>query len=536
MRPRSCTSRWAERRGTRAGAVSLALASLALGGALARTELRPRSTGVSARTVAGVAPGVAAAPQDLVPGTPVALDLSDGAPQVCRVVVPEDVTGLALQTFDSDGDVEVYVSFGAPPDVDRGDYDIAAENVWFEEALVIEVSDVIALEAGAWYIAVVPANEGTTRSNVRAEFLRPASHRAVVGEVLDFELARANGLRANVALDLPVPRPSRGAGPTRWLVEVFSPTADVDVSVSASGFLSGFEDRYGWGGNFHSYERFHVEVPRFRRSMVLEVFGYQASEGAARVPVRVLVQRDEAPESVAALDICPVPTLAGPGVAFAASPFDSAARATVLVHGPYGTGSGVVVHPSGYVLSCAHVLVGSERVRDPEGALPAIAIGFTLDPKVIPVAAFGAELVELRQDLDLALVRITGDLLGRPLARSPLGANVAFPTLELAARPPLMGERMVGFGYPITGGTSSMVTLTLTSGWCSGFSREPEGLLLKTDAIVHSGDSGGPFVDVEGRLIGIAVASLADDDKGGGIGYVVPCALVPEAWRERLGW
>ena len=76
----------------------------------------------------------------------------------------------------------------------------------------------------------------------------------------------------------------------------------------------------------------------------------------------------------------------------------------------------------------------------------------------------------------------------------------------------------------------------MTSGVCAGYSRESEGALIKTDAEVHAGDSGGPFVDATGRLVGIAISTLADTDQSGNIGFVVPRDLVPDEWREWLGW
>ena len=65
---------------------------------------------------------------------------------------------------------------------------------------------------------------------------------------------------------------------------------------------------------------------------------------------------------------------------------------------------------------------------------------------------------------------------------------------------------------------------------------EPAGLLLKTDAAIHAGISGGACVDARGRLVGIPTSSIADANAAGGLGLVTPLDLVPQEWRERFGW
>lgn len=473
----------------------------------------------------------------LVPGVPTTLALEHDS-VIRRIDVPEGVSGLRVTTTGSDGDVELYAAYGRPPDVFAGDYDVAAIHVWIEETLFIEVSDTVPLEPGAWYFAVVGSDPETTRTTLTAELVRPSEHKAEVGVVHELELLRAHGLRARVEVVLPVARDEPSKGPTRWLVEVDCPFADVDASVVASGLLSNFEAPYASSYDLFGYERFVASVPRVRRRIALDVFAYQEAEHEERLPVRVLVQRFEPPTHVPVLDLCPLPRLPDPALPFAAAPFDTAAKATVVVSGLFGSGSGVVVSPDGYVLSCAHVLVGVNQGRPNRlGELerPPVSIGFTLDPTVPPVPAFGAEIVWVREDLDLSLVRITGDLLGRSL-ESRLGATPVFQHLAPTLRRPLMAEPLFGFGYPVTGGTASMVSLTMKNGVCAGYSRELEGALIKTDAEIHAGDSGGPYVDATGRCVGIAISSLADNDQGGGIGFIVPTDLLPDEWRARIGW
>jgi S1-C subfamily serine protease len=57
--------------------------------------------------------------------------------------------------------------------------------------------------------------------------------------------------------------------------------------------------------------------------------------------------------------------------------------------------------------------------------------------------------------------------------------------------------------------------------------------VIKTDAEITSGNSGGAAVDAEGRLIGIPASTI--ENGAGQIGFVHPVALVPEAWRVHFG-
>ena len=84
----------------------------------------------------------------------------------------------------------------------------------------------------------------------------------------------------------------------------------------------------------------------------------------------------------------------------------------------------------------------------------------------------------------------------------------------------------------MTGGSNSFVTLSVTRGVLSGYSQELEGLQYKVDAQIHSGMSGGACIDGQGRLVGLPSASLSDFNQAGGLGFVIPVANVPGAWRS----
>jgi hypothetical protein len=117
---------------------------------------------------------------------------------------------------------------------------------------------------------------------------------------------------------------------------------------------------------------------------------------------------------------------------------------------------------------------------------------------------------------DLALVRVSRPLAGRVLA--------------LSAQDPPVGSRVAAIGFP------EGQPVTLTQGGVSGLDRtvavqgRTRSGLLQTDAAVNPGNSGGPLLDLSGRVVGLVDAV---DTEARGIAYAVPATV---AAREFPGW
>ncbi len=154
-----------------------------------------------------------------------------------------------------------------------------------------------------------------------------------------------------------------------------------------------------------------------------------------------------------------------------------------------GQGSGVVLSPDGYVLTNAHVARGGGPllVRRP-GAPPA-----------------PAELVGIDARTDLAVVRT-------PQAGPP-------PLVLSDGRRLQVGELVMAIGNPL--GLDRSVSLGVVSALFRELPTRDGVLegLIQTDAAVNPGHSGGPLLDMEGRVVGINTAMLAP---GRGIGFAVP--------------
>ncbi|MBI4616606.1 MAG: trypsin-like peptidase domain-containing protein [Planctomycetes bacterium] len=151
---------------------------------------------------------------------------------------------------------------------------------------------------------------------------------------------------------------------------------------------------------------------------------------------------------------------------------------TVAVLGMFGMGSGSVIDPSGLVLTNAHV------------------------------AAFARYAAIVFPDGTRLLGRRLGIYFPRDLALFQLPAGT-YPAIELAAEERLpTGTWVVAYGHP--GGLKPDLAPTFSAGQVTGTVKDVTvgGILdytggIETDLAIYSGNSGGPLIDLSGRLVGV---------------------------------
>ena len=171
------------------------------------------------------------------------------------------------------------------------------------------------------------------------------------------------------------------------------------------------------------------------------------------------------------------------------------------VGGPGGTGgkgSGVIYRADGYIVTNYHVVQGTDRIT------------VTLADR----RRFPAELVGAEPKTDLAVLKIE--------ARD-------LPYLKAAdsdtAEP---GQWVLAVGSPL--GLTSTVTAGIISakGRTLSLLRDPDAIesFIQTDAAVNPGNSGGPLVDTEGRLLGINTAIASRTGLFQGYSFAIPSNLV----------
>lgn len=155
-------------------------------------------------------------------------------------------------------------------------------------------------------------------------------------------------------------------------------------------------------------------------------------------------------------------------------------------------GSGVIISPEGEVVTNRHVVDKAVDIRC-----------LLFDGRVMRAKTVGQD-----KDTDLALIKLEGD--------GP------FPYAEFADSSTIFeGQFVMAMGAPW--GLSRSVSLGIVSCTERFLPQGEYSLWLQTDAALNPGNSGGPLVDVDGRVVGICtLASLI----GGDMGFAVPSNTV----------
>ena len=190
----------------------------------------------------------------------------------------------------------------------------------------------------------------------------------------------------------------------------------------------------------------------------------------------------------------------------------SLAQATVLIvvldgnDELCGFGSGFFVRDSQTVATNHHVI--ASVIDDIPGEIDCknLVVGIS-DESGLRVERFVAAKV-LRSDevSDVALLEVL-DTEG--LRKNPMSTRDDEPRL---------GDAIQIFGYPAIGGAS----LTVTDGFLGGVDESQSVPFYKTASQIAGGNSGGPVVDKNGLVIGLAAAAYADADEAETIGLIIP--------------
>lgn len=159
-----------------------------------------------------------------------------------------------------------------------------------------------------------------------------------------------------------------------------------------------------------------------------------------------------------------------------------------------GLGSGVIVDPSGVVLTNHHVIEDSDEI------IVQLADG----------RQFKATEVKSDKQTDLAVLRIDSP---EPLPAARLGDS---SLLEI-------GDWVIAIGHPFE------LEQTVSAGIISAKGRSlgavERARLLQTDAAINPGNSGGPLVNLDGEVVAINTAIFSRTGGNEGIGFAIPIDL-----------
>lgn len=149
---------------------------------------------------------------------------------------------------------------------------------------------------------------------------------------------------------------------------------------------------------------------------------------------------------------------------------DDAVRSVLTVRTEDSIGTGFIIHSDGYLVTNYHVIEGSEDSVE--------VINYDRN-------SYQAEYIGGDEVRDLALLKIPGN----------------YPYLELADSSDLqVGKKVIAIGNPLG------LSFTVTEGIISALNRVgPSGLAeyVQTDVSLNPGNSGGPLIDTQGKVVGI---------------------------------
>ncbi len=149
-------------------------------------------------------------------------------------------------------------------------------------------------------------------------------------------------------------------------------------------------------------------------------------------------------------------------------------KSVVTISTDFGKGTGFIISEEGYIVTNAHVLA------DPFGDLASGIKAITYEQKIIR-----AEFIGHNGTLDIALLKIPGD----------------YNLLKFADSNDIqIGEKVIAIGNPL--GLQFSVSQGIVSATKrTGINGIPA--YIQTDAPLNPGNSGGPLINKQGKVIGI---------------------------------
>ena len=157
-----------------------------------------------------------------------------------------------------------------------------------------------------------------------------------------------------------------------------------------------------------------------------------------------------------------------------------------------GAGSGVIISTDGYVLTNNHVIEGAKEVT--------VTLADHQECK--------AKIVGRDPKTDLAVLKIE--------------AHESFPAASLGDSDNIrVGDGVMAIGNPF--GLNNTVTTGIVSAKGRVIGAGPYDNFIQTDASINPGNSGGPLFNMNGEVVGINTAIIA---QGQGIGFAIPVNTV----------
>jgi serine protease Do len=171
-----------------------------------------------------------------------------------------------------------------------------------------------------------------------------------------------------------------------------------------------------------------------------------------------------------------------------------------------GSGSGVIISDDGYIITNNHVIAGATKVQ------------VTFNDRNTEVA----EVIGSDPSTDLAVLKINA----KNLHYMEIGNSDDVK----------LGQWVLAVGYPLNLDATVTAGIVSAKGRALGINQRQSSSaiesFIQTDAAVNPGNSGGPLVNIEGRLIGINSAIASPTGSYAGYSYAIPSNIVEKVTRD----
>ncbi len=161
-------------------------------------------------------------------------------------------------------------------------------------------------------------------------------------------------------------------------------------------------------------------------------------------------------------------------------------------------GSGFIISSDGYIFTNHHVVAKADKIK----------------VKLSNGREYDAEVKGRDPNTDLALIKIKAD--------------EKLPAVELGDSDKLrVGDWVLAIGNPF--GLDYTVTAGIVSAKGRVIGAGPYDNFIQTDASINPGNSGGPLFNLDGKVVGINTAIVA---QGQGIGFAVPVNIARDILKD----
>jgi len=160
---------------------------------------------------------------------------------------------------------------------------------------------------------------------------------------------------------------------------------------------------------------------------------------------------------------------------------EEAIKSVVTIRTDIGQGTGFIINKEGYIVTNAHVLTGGRTVQ-----------AITSEQEIIDALFIGYDI-----NFDIALLKIPGNYQALDLGNSN----------EIQ-----IGEKVIAIGNPLG------LQFSVSQGIVSAIHRPGiNGVeaYIQTDAALNPGNSGGPLINKQGKVIGINNFKIGDSESLG---------------------